>query len=64
MAKATDDSKRCPECRSTNLRLVSTRDHRAPNRGDGMEPPVVARTLVVQCGRCKAQWSLLRRVSE
>jgi hypothetical protein len=41
MSDAPDDSKRCPECKNTNIRLVGTRDIRAPKSGpDG---PVLAR---------------------
>jgi DNA-directed RNA polymerase subunit RPC12/RpoP len=61
-----DDSKqdtiRCPECRSTNIYLESTREHRAPRQGDE-EPRVVAKTLNIRCRRCKADWSVLKRVT-
>ena len=60
--KQPDDSKRCPECRSTNIYLESTREHRAPRTGNE-EPRVVAKTLNIRCRRCKADWSILRRVA-
>ena len=60
-----DDSKRCPECRSTSIYLEGTREHRPPRRGgDGSEPRVVARTLHVRCRRCKHSWTICRRVTE
>ncbi|VTR93773.1 unnamed protein product [Gemmata massiliana] len=62
MSAAPDDSKRCPECKSTNLQFVGSRDHRGPRRADGSEAPVVARTIQVRCRRCKASWGVLRRV--
>lgn len=50
MAPADD---RCPECGSTNLKVVNVRDIRPPTR-DG-DHPAVARKVEVQCRRCK--WS-------
>jgi len=59
MADDPDDAKRCPECKSTNIRLESTREHRTPD-GDR----VVANTLWIRCRRCRASWSILRRTAE
>ena len=63
MSDPKDDTKRCPECRSTNIYLESTREHDAPRQGNA-EPRVVAKTLYIRCRRCKASWSILRRVTE
>jgi hypothetical protein len=47
MADDPNDAKRCPECKSTNIRLESTREIRTKQpRPDGTTP-VVAKTLEV-----------------
>ncbi len=64
MSTAPDDTKRCPECRSTNIALEGTREIRAKReKRSAAEPPVVARQLSVRCRRCKADWTILRRVT-
>ena len=57
--KKPDDSKRCPECKSTNLEYLGTRERRAP--GSGPDGAVVAKTINVRCRRCGASWDILRR---
>ncbi|MBY0458686.1 MAG: hypothetical protein K2V38_15210 [Gemmataceae bacterium] len=54
------DSKRCPECKSTNLAFRGARDHRPKGTPAG-EP--VARTVHVACRRCGASWDVLRRLN-
>lgn len=64
MNATPDDTKRCPECGSGNIALESTREIRAKREtGSTVEPPVVARQLAVRCRRCKADWTILRRVT-
>jgi hypothetical protein len=63
MSDPKEDTRRCPECRSTNIYLESTREHHAPRQGEA-EPPVVAKTLNIRCRRCKASWSILRHVTK
>jgi hypothetical protein len=58
----TDDPERCPECKSTNLRLVETRAIRAP--GSGPDGPILARTIHHRYRRCKASWDVTRRSSQ
>ncbi len=58
------DSKRCPECRSTNIYLEGTREHRAKQVPPAAaEAPVVAKTLSIRCRRCNASWAILRKVT-
>ena len=64
MADDPNDAKRCPECKSTSIRLESTREIRAKQPGPDGTAPVVAKTLWIRCRRCKASWSILRRVTE
>lgn len=62
---ADRDSKRCPECKSSNIYLESTREIRAKETPEGAsEPPVVAKTLNIRCRRCGASWSILRKVAK
>ena len=61
MSEAPDDGKRCPECKSTNLKYLGTREIRNPKAGPGA--PILARTINVQCRRCKAEWSITRRAT-
>lgn len=59
------DSKRCPECNSTNIYLEGTREHRAKQvPRDTAAAPVVAKTLNIRCRRCGNSWSILRKVSQ
>ena len=59
------DSKRCPECKSSNIYLESTREIRAKETPAGAAgPPVVAKNLHIRCRRCGADWSILRKVKK
>ena len=64
MADDPNDAKRCPECKSSNIRLESTREIRAKQPNPDGTAPVVAKTLWIRCRRCGASWSILRRVTE
>lgn len=59
-----DDDSRCPECFSTNLKVVNIRDVQKPHRkGEpAAEPRIVARKIEVQCRRCKWSGFIVRRV--
>lgn len=57
------DTKRCPDCRCTNLESESTREHRAPKTGNA-EPPVVATTLHIRCRCCRNSWTVLKCVTD
>jgi hypothetical protein len=59
--KNPDDSKHCPECKSSRLELVNTREGRAP--GSGLDGPVLAKALHIRCRRCSASWEIVRRVT-